>query len=370
MEFSREIHHLIVRNVTARSDLVTLCTVSKMFQQEAERALYNTLHLRGFARTMAVCRTLASCFRLSRLVEALSVFIADDRPEDSSEEDGEEPAIPSEFWDVVASALRHVKKLRFFSIYFEQSQDTAKAWVLSGCTFQLQTFHCDFEWDNDLVAFLRSQTDITDLYLADYRKDIRLDRPLRGSSRPSSQSIALPKLSMLECTFSEAAMALVPGRPVLRVKTCLSNSEDEEKKLEMDELLAKLKMSRKALCAFDLADESYTDDFSLELLTSMGSECARFSELRYLGTLVLPVDGNKVRRGQSGPPFATPDVTCVLACPEGRLLWASHAIPCAAMRGTRGVGMGAASDDPCGPEGLDIRAPHLLSLDFEGGVRL
>jgi hypothetical protein len=329
MEFSRELYHLIVRNVTSRSDLFTLCTVSKHFQQEAERALYNTLHLRGYARTMDVCRILSSAHRVSALVDALSVFIADDRSEDDAE--SEHTSIPPGFWDVIASALQQVRKLRFLSMHFEHVRDTAQAWVLSGCTFQLHTFHCEFEWDGDLAAFLYSQKDLTDLYLVDYRSNAMFDPDRKDSSRPSSLALALPKLAMLECTFSEAAMALVPGRPVVRVKTCFSSSENDEKRAEMNQLLTKLRLSRKALRALDLADESYTEDFSLEILTHMGGGAfPHFSELRYLGTLVLPVDGRKACLGCLC--YVTSLISLFLRFLENHLLWAPHALPQTAMR--------------------------------------
>ena len=302
MQLSREVYQLVVRNTPTRTDLITLCSVSKAFQQEAERALYNTLHLRGPSRIMQVFRLLSTTPRLSRLVEALSVFVMEEaaEQEDEDEEEGEDEdeeqgalcPLPSDFWDVVASALREVKKLRFLSVHFEQIQDTAQAWVLGGCQFQLRTFHCDFEWDHALATFLHTQTDIVDLYLTDYRKDVKLDLPPSCITR----SPAMSKLSMLECTFSEAAAALVPGRPVTRVKTCFSRIDEDEKRAELEDLLAKLRMSRRPLRAMDLGDESYDEDFTLLLLTCMGGTFSRFSELRYLGTLVLPVDGKKVSR--------------------------------------------------------------------------
>lgn len=302
MEFSREVYHLIVRHVGTRSDLIALSTVSKRFQQEAERSLYNTLHLRGHSRIMRVCHLLSSTPRLSVLVEALSIFVAEDASDDDSEEEDEpyeSAPIPDGFWQAVAAAFRAVDKLRFLSVYFEQTADTAHAWVLNDCRFQLRTFHCDFEWDQHMAGFLRAQHEISDLCLADFRKDVKLSRPPAPTG-----ALPLPKLSILECTFSEAAMCLVPGRPVVRVKTCFSRTAGEAKTAELGELLGRLKQSRRALRALDLADEAYTEDFSLELLAALGGAFARFADLRYLGTLVLPVDGKKARRALALVPVA------------------------------------------------------------------
>ncbi|EKM48963.1 uncharacterized protein PHACADRAFT_265947, partial [Phanerochaete carnosa HHB-10118-sp] len=297
MELSREVYSLIVKNVATRADLLALCFVSRRFRHEAQRALYNTLQLRGYTRIMAVCRLLNTTPRLSLLVEALSLFLADERPCGSDSEDEEEndsesedpPAGPPHgFWEAVAAALRKLDRLRFLSVYFEQVQETAQAWILSGSKFQLQTFHCDFDWDQHLVSFLHSQSGIVDLYLADYRKDIVLD-VLGPGPNPLPALLTMSQLAILECTFSEAAVALVPGRPVMRVKTCFSRSGEDEKRAEMRELLSKLKASHRSLCALDLADESYTEDFSLEFLALMSSTFSCLSELRYLGTLVLPI---------------------------------------------------------------------------------
>ena len=180
MELSQEAHHLIVRHVGTRRDLLTLCTVSKRFQKEAERALYDTLHLRGYEPTMKMCRLLASTPRLSAVVDALSIFVTDndddsdsesDDSESSEESEKENVSVPRGYWEAVAAALRQMAKLRFLSIYFDHIDDTAQAWVLGCCTFQLRTFHCDFEWDAHLCAFLDTQSDLSDLFLADFRPD-------------------------------------------------------------------------------------------------------------------------------------------------------------------------------------------------------
>lgn len=293
MELSQEVYRLIVRHVGTRPDLLSLCTVSKPFQKVAERALYNTLHLRGYTRSMTVCQVLNSNPRLATLVEALSIFVADDdfdQEEDEScdEQSSKSSSFVDQYWDVVAVALKQTTKLRFLSVYFEQVSDTSHAHVLEGCMFQLRTFHSDFEWDHYLASFLGTQSSLSDLYLSDYRSE----QHSAGSS-PVALPL-LPKLSFLECAFSEAALAFVPGRPVLRVKTCFSRTKVEEKRAELRDLLAALKCSRKPLRSLDLADESYEPLFTLDILTMLAGTFPN-STLRYLGTLVFPVDGRQVR---------------------------------------------------------------------------
>ena len=80
---------LIVQNLTdSVPTLVSLCRVSKRFQIAAERALYNTLHLSGYARITQVCTTLSRTPRLAILVVALTVHGQADGSE--SDEDGDE----------------------------------------------------------------------------------------------------------------------------------------------------------------------------------------------------------------------------------------------------------------------------------------
>ncbi|KAI0345510.1 hypothetical protein BDW22DRAFT_1426198 [Trametopsis cervina] len=294
MELSKEVYGLVVRHVRTRSDLLSLSMVSKNFQREAEKALYNTLHLRGRTRSTTICTTLSSAPRVAAYVEALSLFI-DGGQEDNGSEDAEEDEevgesdYSDEFWDVVASALRRTTKLRFLSVYLERVPEVSQARILDGCSFQLHTFHCEFAWDTHLETFLRSQTVLIDLYLADYRE---LHSSADTEPQPTAILPSLPALECLECTFSEAAMLLIPGRPVVRVKTCFSRNKTE-KHAELQDLLANLKQSRKSLRALDLADESYDSGFTLEMLALMIATFAHGGTLRYLGTLVFPVDGKE-----------------------------------------------------------------------------
>jgi hypothetical protein len=294
MEFSREVYQLIVRHAGTRSDLLSLCLVSRDFQREAEKALYNTLHLRGQARTISVCDILSRTSRLALHVEALSLYVEgsdgyrdeEDRENDSSDESRSESSYGDEFWDAVAASLRQTNKLRFLSVYLERISDTARAWILDGCTFQLLTFHSDFEWDSHLDMFLRSQTALNDVYLVDYRA-----LAASKSSKVSLEDIhpSLPALSTLECSFSEAVVAFAPRRPLVRVKTCFSRVKVEEKRVELRELLDSLQRSQKPLRALDLADESYDSAFTRELVTSVSHAFSANNDLRYLGTLVFPV---------------------------------------------------------------------------------
>ena len=292
MELTLEAYRIILKYVENRADIATLCRVSQGFRRVAERALYNTLFMRNDERTILLCKTLAASSRLAMHVDALTIYSLDD-DDDSSGDDvdsdtqDESPPTRTLDWVAVACVLQRTTRLRYFNVHI--SSFTSTAWVLEGCTFQLHKFHCDFAWDYKLVAFLDTQMELEDLYILDYsdHKDSTF-QPIHLSAH------AFHKLSILECTFSEAAMALIPGRPITHLKTCFSRTETTAKGEEMCDLLLKVALSTRALRSIDVADASYTETFSLEFLSAIVNMGSAVTELHHLGTLVLPVEGRKV----------------------------------------------------------------------------
>ncbi|KIK93638.1 hypothetical protein PAXRUDRAFT_144643 [Paxillus rubicundulus Ve08.2h10] len=286
MELSLEAYRLIVKYVGNRAGLCTLCRVNKGFQRVAEQALYNTIYASDASGTLAMCRLLADKPRLAIIVEALTMFVGDD--------DHSGPDVPTslldDFWHTVAQALRQTTRLRFLNLHIDYTGDTARAWILHGTTFRLRSFHCDLIWDTHLVSFLNTQPNISDLYIVDYR----VPEDILHNSAPTSLPLdagALPYLSTLECTFSEAACALVPTRPISRLKTCFSKTRLPEKREELALLFSKLLQATHPLCSLDIADSSYSESFSMELLAAVVELQNQVQGLRYLGTLVLPIGG-------------------------------------------------------------------------------
>lgn len=285
MELSYETYILIVRHVATRADLASLCRVSRGFRRAAERLLYNTLNLKDYDIAKALCNILSTTPRLSLLVEALSIYVSSN----GSDSDDSLITLPEDYWDHITLALKQFHRLRFLNIYLDGANDASQAHILDGCSFQLRTFHCDLEWDEHLSTFLASQTHLSDLYIADFKADTP------DSPSPLLNPHSLPKLAILECTFMEAASAIIPSSPVVRLKTCFSASQVEEKRVEMRTLFSNIRRSRRHLRSLDIADASYTQDFSLELLTMAVNTFSSSNHLRYLGTLVLPVGGREVR---------------------------------------------------------------------------
>lgn len=265
MEPSQEMCQLIVKHTSQRSDLCVLARVSKLFQHAAERALYNTVYMQDPDKTIALCDVISTRCCLPTYVKALTVTTHDG-----------DVTMPEKYWSSLAGALQKTSRLR--SLIFHIDGNIDQAWILRDCTFQLHTFHCDFSWDADLVSFLNTQKDMLDLYISDYRPPT--------SYNPSIDPQSLPRLATIESNYNEGIRDLVPGRPILRVKTCFSRESDAEKKEELLALTAALMRSKRSLISLDLADATYTEHFSLVVLQEVSRS---LPHLRYLGTIVLPI---------------------------------------------------------------------------------
>ncbi|KAF7292691.1 hypothetical protein MIND_01167300 [Mycena indigotica] len=337
--FSLEAHRAIARLVTRRSDLAALCLVSRAFCRVSQAILYNTVHFNDLKGGALVCETLVANAGLARRVKAMTIQIWA-RPrraeqgtahanaeEEASEEDSEsegasdesrgddrseaELETPAEFWALVAKTLVKTINLRHLVVDISSPISTAVeyAWSLGGaeCPFRLHTFHCDFDWDANLVAFLETQTELYDLYVRDYRDLALLSSPL--SPQEVSPPIALhnnnsplPALTTLECTFSEAAVLLSPGRPLSRLKTAFSTPPHiANREPEIRLLISALRRSNAPLISLDVGDAplpgatAEAETASMQLLQRVAHARAMTMarELRYFGTLILPVGGRK-----------------------------------------------------------------------------
>lgn len=304
MEFSPELYWNIVKNVGNRNDITTLCRVNKGFRHAAERALYNTLYLGTTEQIVTVCDTLARQSRLASLVDALTLQVSDMDDVDSDDEDDEVSRevtdrlyLPDQHWESISHCLQKTHSLRHFNVHINNGSRASNAWILRNTAFRLRSFHCDLNWDQDLVDFLNTQADLDDLFISDFDDSKCSDGSSSTTQTPPTclDSNALPNLSRLECTFTEAATMIVPARPITHLKTCFSCSKIEEKRVEMNTLLAKVRLSTRPLRSLDIADSSYDEDFSMELLSAVVVPEVTTKNLRYLGTLVLPVAGREVR---------------------------------------------------------------------------
>jgi hypothetical protein len=271
-----------------------LCLVSKGFRTAAERVLYRKLDVSEPSNTIVLCRVLAEQPRLSRLVTSLTIYLNEEgQVGDRRNPQEQRPSSSlSHYWTSISSALRNTARLRSLRVHLNGGIPTNYARILDGCGFQLRTFHCDFTWDEHLVTFLITQRELYDLHISDFDEDIPENVSI--STHSLRQAHTLPRLSILDCTFTEAVSVLVPGRPVTHVKTCFSSSNRETRRVELALLLADLRLSTQPIHSLTVADEAYTASFSLELLSSLVRAFGPTPQLRYLGPLALPVDGGEV----------------------------------------------------------------------------
>jgi len=75
-------------------------------------------------------------------------------------------------------------------------------------------------------------------------------------------------------------------------------------------LFSNLKLSTRPLRSLDIADATYSETFSMELLSCIVRTSTTTSELRYVGTLVLPIMGQE-RLQFYGLLMRLPRVQCV-----------------------------------------------------------
>jgi hypothetical protein len=295
MKLPPEVYLNIAQHVEIRADLSALCLVSREFRTAAERVLYRALDTSEPSNTIMLCRVLAEQPRLSRLVTALAIYLDEEGQGDnrrSPQEQEPSSSLSHYYWTSISCALRNTASIRLLRVYLNGGIPTNYAWILDGCGFQLHTFHCDLAWDIHLISFLIAQRELTDLHISDFDGDV--PENLSISTHSLRQAHILPRLSILDCTFTEAVGLLVPGRPVTHVKTCFSSSNRETRRVELALLLTDLRLSTQPIYSLTVADESYTSTFSLELLSSLVKAFGPTPQLRYLGPLALPVDGSEV----------------------------------------------------------------------------
>jgi F-box-like len=302
MKLPPEVYLNIAQHVEMRADLYALCLVSRGFRTAAERVLYRALDTSEPSNTIMLCRVLAEQPRLSRLVTTFAIYLDEEgqggnRRNSQEQEPSSSLSQSHYYWTSISCALRNTASLRLLRVHLNGGIPINYAWILDGCSFQLHTFHCDLAWDVHLISFLITQRELTDLHISDFDGDV--PENLSISTHSLRQAHTLPRLSILDCTFTEAVGLLVPGRPVTHVKTCFSSSNREARRVELALLLTDLRLSIQPIYSLTVADESYTSTFSLELLSSLVKSFGPTPQLRYLGPLALPVDGNEVGDARS-----------------------------------------------------------------------
>ncbi|TFK22947.1 hypothetical protein FA15DRAFT_621788 [Coprinopsis marcescibilis] len=303
MDLTLEAYSNIVEYVGRRSDIAALCRVSKPLRRAAEKRLYKTIYLEDTHDTRSLCVTLANSPRLASLVESftLSPLEYDESDDEDDIGPGDVEELPEGYWSWISKALKNMRGLKHLDIHSQNGPTSACAWIYpKGQVFLLHTLYCDFDWDNDLAEFINSQDALEDLYILDFKTSNTPPIDATDTNPATERTIyttvndsAMPKLTILECTFSEAADTIVPHRPITRLKTCFSRTEPAAKGEELARLCRNISRSTEPFQSLDIADSSYSEAFSMELLRAVVETKATNTDLRYVGTLVLPIHGQE-----------------------------------------------------------------------------
>ena len=164
--------------------LLTLCCVSRQFQQSAEKRLYESLHLRDPTRTFLACQALeAQDFARASYVRRFWMW-QDIRPR---------IALPETFWRLVQKVLTRMDNLEDLYMYDDSHANT---WIFEAAfPFKLREASLHFKWDQKLVNFLNEQESLKYLCLRTGDDD--------HSNNDLSQRISLTghlaELETLEC---------------------------------------------------------------------------------------------------------------------------------------------------------------------------
>ncbi|KIY52475.1 hypothetical protein FISHEDRAFT_35221 [Fistulina hepatica ATCC 64428] len=285
MDVSLEIRDTIILHVTKKSDVASLCRVCKAFRHSAELALYNTLIIRERDVAVNIAETVANHPQISDLVEAITVSPdINTNGADSSQNVTCDDSLDA-FWRSISRILHYTPRLRHLNL--QTSTNPSTSWILQGCTFQLESFTCDLAWDAPLVLFLEKQADIRDLYLADFAES--------AQTLPSLSPLACPRLTIFECPIFASVPAFVSGRPITHLKTYWVASHES---MAIPRFLRSLQFSLAIIRSIDVVDLDCSEEFSIEWL-SLVAESPAIANLRYAGTLVLPI------REQAGFAFLT-----------------------------------------------------------------
>ncbi|TFK47018.1 hypothetical protein OE88DRAFT_1637413 [Heliocybe sulcata] len=214
-----ELYHEIFGHVKSRRDLCSLIRISRFHQPLVARFLYHTVELSKYSEhTEQFCKAILRTPYYGGLVVSLTIHGDNHYP----------VSLPDlecfRLWCNVACALRRLTRLETLHLVRLPQVYT---WILKKCSFSLKELHCGHnKFDSDLLSFLNTQQRLSSIHWV--VPDIC---PSRGRPPPSFPKTllakkALPALEKLVTNCPSLAVALVPGRPVHRLRI-LSETVDE-----------------------------------------------------------------------------------------------------------------------------------------------
>jgi hypothetical protein len=167
-----------------KADLRTICLLNKICCSCSQDVLYRDIRTSGYSQTVQVCKTLAQSTHLAIRVRSFKIKCFDSA-------EGYERNLQK--------SLQNMTYLR--RLHLHHLKDN-----LSGCTFRLVSFACDYFDLEPLLQFLNNQPSLTDVLLGLFM----------DSSSPEFGATFLPKLTRISSDFSWLPQ-LIPNRPVNEV---------------------------------------------------------------------------------------------------------------------------------------------------------
>ncbi|TCD65862.1 hypothetical protein EIP91_002124 [Steccherinum ochraceum] len=204
---TRIVHHM------HPSDMPPLCRVNKGFQRVAERKLYSTLYLYdaqlAYRASLAI---IANDGARGHYVKRL-YFYQDPRRSSSR------VPIPGQFWQTFQYALSTMTELRELLV---NDPTGASTWILdpTKLKFQLHVAKLHLFWDEDMVAFLQTQSQLRHLQTMDIPESSQI-LPLSTECLPAleyfdgpllvaAEVLSCPNLTHIRTTVDDGLFELIP----------------------------------------------------------------------------------------------------------------------------------------------------------------
>lgn len=254
----------IIQYIHHSPDLLALCCVCKAFNRVAEAKLYEYVILRDPEETLLACQSLNA--RNGRLGTYVRQFwVVQDR---KRMRDAHAP-ISRYIWEEVRLALTNMINLEVMHI---QDPTMDNSWILTPFPkFQLHEASIGFVWDQNVVAFLQTQSRIVSLHSMDSIED-GPPLPIPRGTLPELESYNGPILIANELF----------GCPLVHLQVLL----DEESAPLLLNVLSNLMSMRKLLRSINIV--GLPEDVLVEAL-QLFSKASFNVNLRFLGLLPLPV---------------------------------------------------------------------------------
>jgi hypothetical protein len=175
--------------------LLALAQVSRAFQLESERLLYQNITLDTHPRLVKFCRTIRDIPRFRQFVFSLIINVH-----------WHGMRVTTSYFPLLSLTLRRLTNLT--TLLFPACAAEYGS-VLRNCTFQLRRFTCAFNFDDAFASFLANQHELIGLH---YQNKVL--------PCPKISPNTLPRLTVLDCHIRQCELVttLYPHRPISHLR--------------------------------------------------------------------------------------------------------------------------------------------------------